>query len=334
LVGPGGVGKTRLALAIAHAVQALFADGVWWVELAGLARSDDVAPTVARALPIMRVPGESTEDVIKRYLVPRRLLLVVDNFEHVLGAAELVAELLGAGHGVKVLITSREPHDLSAERRARVAPLALPENSHEPSVIEVENAPATALFLAATRQRGGELTVTCANAALITDTCRRLDGLPLALELAAAQAEFIGLADLATRQSSLIDSAIGRRDAPARHRTLSATIEWSYRLLDQPQREAFARFAVFAGSAAIDAAHDVTGARLDVLQALAAKNLLSRRASGDLATRLVMLETVRDYATRRFAEDTEQTTVCRRHFDAYLRVVEHAVAPAVNARRG
>jgi predicted ATPase len=226
---------------------------------------------------------------------------------------------------VKVLVTSREPLDLTAERRAYVGPLTLPVSSAELSVSEVENAPATALFLAASRRRGSQLTVTHANAAVIVDTCRRLDGLPLALELAAAHTDFLGLEGLATRLSSLIDSARGPRDAPARQRTLSATIEWSYRLLDQTQRDAFARFAVFAGSATIDAAHEVTGAGLDGLQALLAKNLLSTRASGGLATRLVMLETVRDYATRRFSEDPQRTTVCRRHFDLYLRLVEHAV---------
>jgi predicted ATPase/class 3 adenylate cyclase len=325
LVGPGGVGKTRLALAIAYAVEALFADGVWWVELAGVARPDDVAPTVARALPVVRTPGESTEAAIKRYLAHRRLLLVVDNFEHVLEAAELVAEFLEAGDGVTVLVTSREPLDLTAERRAYVAPLAVPQSSPDLSVSEVEEAPATALFLGAARRRGSELTVTPANAALIAETCSRLDGLPLALELAAARTEFLGVDDLAARVASLIDGASGPRDAPARQRTLSATIDWSYRLLDPPQREAFARFGVFAGGAAIYAAHEITGASLDVLQALVVKNLLVRRASGDLATRLVMLETVRDYATRRFAEDPEQATVCRRHFDAYLRVVERAV---------
>ena len=326
LVGPGGVGKTRLALAIAHAVEALFADGVWWVELAGVSRPDDVAPTIARALPIMRTPGESTDDAIKRYLAHRRLLLVVDNFEHVLGAAALVAELLEAGDGLKVLVTSREPLDLTAERRAHVAPLAVPESSHELSVSDVDRAPATALFLAAARRRGSELTVTPANAVLIAETCRRLDGLPLALELAAARTDFLGVEDLAAGLASLMGVASGPRDAPTRQRTLSATIDWSYQLLDLSQREAFARFAVFAGGATIDAAHRITGASLDVLQALVAKNLLARRASADLATRLIMLETVRDYATRRFAEDPEHATVCRRHFDEYLRVVEHAVS--------
>ena len=325
LVGPGGVGKTRLALAIAHAVEALFADGVWWVELAGVSRPDDVAPTIARALPIMRTPGESTDDAIKRYLAHRRLLLVVDNFEHVLGAAALVAELLEAGDGVKVLVTSREPLDLTAERCAYVAPLAVPQSSHELSVSDIERAPATALFLAAARRRGTELTVTPANAALIAETCSRLDGLPLALELAAARTDFLGVEDLAAGLASLMGVASGPRDAPTRQRTLSATIDWSYQLLDPSQREAFARFAVFAGGATIDAAHEITAAGLDVLHALVAKNLLARRASADLATRLVMLETVRDYAGRRFAEDPEQATVCRRHFDTYLRVVEHAV---------
>ena len=150
---------------------------------------------------------------------------MVDNFEHVLPAADFVAGLLSVGDGLKVLVTSREPLDLSAERRAHVGTLAVPDTSRELSVIEVEEAPATALFLTAARRRGSELTVTSANAALIAETCRRLDGLPLALELAAARTDFLGVEDLAARLASLMDVQSGPRDAPARQKTLSATID-------------------------------------------------------------------------------------------------------------
>ena len=326
VIGPGGVGKTRLALAVAHALQSDLSDGVCWVELAGVSRSDDVAATIARALLVVRVPGESPEEAIKRHLAGKRLLLVVDNFEHVLQAARLLVELLGTSAELKVLVTSREALNVAPERRFALAPLALPPARQGVSVTDVETAPAPAMFIDAARRRDRDFDVTANTAPLIAQICGRLDGLPLALELAAARTEILGIEDLAARLASLSELGTGPRDAPARQRTLSATIDWSYQLLDDQQRAAFACFAVFAGGATIDAAQKVTGAGVETLQALVSKNMLSRRKLPDGTSRLVMLETIRQYALDRLAEDPEHRAVRQRHHQAYLELVEQ-VAP-------
>ena len=321
LTGPGGVGKTRLALAAAHAAAAAFVDGAAWVELAGVTRPDDVAPTIVRALALTPVPGETPRDALSRYLSGKRLLLVIDNFEHVIDAAELVGELVSAGDRLKVLVTSREALNLSAEHRVVVGPLALPAISDQVSVADVQSAAATALFVDAARRRS-HFAMTEAQAPSVARICARLDGLPLALELAAARTDVLGIDELATRLASITDLGTGPRDAPARQRTLSATIDWSYRLLDQDQQRAFARFAVFAGGATLESAQEVTGAAGSTLAALIAKNLLSRRVAPDGTTRLVLLETIREYALQRIAEDSEQHAVCRRHLRTYLQLVQ------------
>ena len=325
MTGPGGSGKTRLAIETALGSEPLFADGVCWVELAGVVGPEQVAGAIARALALVPVPGETTREALVRVLADKRALLVVDNFEHVLDAAELVAELLGASAELKVLMTSREALRLRAEHQFRVVPLELPPISEGVSVAEVEATAATALFLAAARRRQNSLTITPATAPLVARICVRLDGLPLALELAAARTELLGVKELTARLDSLADVGPGPRDAPARQRTLTATIDWSFRLLDPEQRAAFIRFAVFAGGATLDAAEAVTGAELGTLEALIAKHMLIRRAAPDSTTRLVMLETLRQYAVGRLGEDPEADAVGRRHHETYLAVVEQEV---------
>jgi len=325
LTGTGGVGKTRVALVVARALQGSFADGVWWVELAGVTRATDVGSTIVRALEVGPAPGESARQALTRHLAHKQLLLVLDNFEHVLDAAELVGELLRACDGLTMLVTSREALDLGAEQRVLVAPLTLPDERETTSVADVGSASATALFLDAVRRRQPDLTITPASAPVIAQLCARLDGLPLALELAAARAEVLGIEELAARLASVADLGTGPRDAPARQRTLSATIDWSCQLLDQHERTAFTRFAVFAGGATIDAAEAVTGASLDTLEHLSAKSLLGRRAGADATSRLVMLETVREYAAERLQRDPAAATVHRSHADYYHRFLEQAV---------
>jgi DNA-binding SARP family transcriptional activator len=156
VIGPGGVGKTRLALAVAHELQSSMPDGAWWVELAGLSRPDDVAATIARALGVERVPGESSEEAVKRHLAGKRLLLVVDNFEHVLEAGQLLVALLGTNNELKVLVTSREALDVAPEQRFALAPLALPSAMQSVSVTDLETAAAAALFIEAAHRRDRE----------------------------------------------------------------------------------------------------------------------------------------------------------------------------------
>jgi DNA-binding SARP family transcriptional activator len=232
LTGPGGVGKTRLALVVADLLEHEFEQGVCWVELAGVTRSDDVASTLVRGLDATPAPGERATDTLLRYLADKQLLLVVDNFEHVLEAAGLISDMLASCPRLLVLTTSREVLDIAAEHRYDVAPLSVPPRPDQASVDEVEATPGTALFLAAARRRKLAFAIDPATAPLVARVCARLDGLPLAVELAAARVGVLTISELAAR---LNDAAAGLgpgpRDAPERQQTLQATIRWSYRLL-------------------------------------------------------------------------------------------------------
>jgi predicted ATPase/DNA-binding SARP family transcriptional activator/class 3 adenylate cyclase len=324
LTGPGGVGKTHLALEVMRALEPSFPDGVAWVELAAVVRPDDVGSTVARALVVTPLPGESPRQALCRYLAAKRLLLAIDNFEHVLEAAELVAELLGTCPGLALLVTSRETLNLAAEHRVIIAPLAVPA-IHAITVDEIESTAGSALFLAAARRRDSRFAVSTADAPAIAQICARLDGLPLALELAAARTGILSVEELAAQLGEAVtDLGVGPRDAPDRQRTLHATIEWSYRTLDTPLQRFFVHFAIFAGGATLEAIRAVTGADLGTIEGLIAKSLIYRRRQADGTTRLLMLETVRQYALERLAADPEQHAVHRRHCEHSLQLAEQA----------
>jgi predicted ATPase/DNA-binding SARP family transcriptional activator len=325
LTGPGGVGKTRLALEVVRALESSFPDGVGWVELAGVGSPRDVGSAIVRALAVTPLAGESPSQALRRYLAGKRVLLAIDNFEHVLEAAELVAELHGSCPALVLLITSREVLNLAAEHRVIVAPLAVPA-IQTATVDEIESIAGSALFLAAARRRDNRFAVTTTSAPAIAQICARLDGLPLALELAAARTGVLAVEELAQRLGeAVIDLGVGPRDAPDRQRTLHATIEWSYRTLDEPLQRSFVKFAVFAGGATLDAACAVTGAELAAVEALIGKSLIYRRREPDGSSRVLMLETIRQYAQGRLAADPEQHAVHRRHFEHYLQLAEEAV---------
>jgi predicted ATPase len=320
------VGKTRLALEVAHKLGGAFSDGAYWVELAGVGRSEDVASTILRALSVTPLPGEPAEDKLRWYLAAKRLLLVIDNFEHVLGAADLVGELCGTCPGLGVLVTSREALDLAGEHRFVVEPLAVPVVSENVSVGEIESADASALFAAAARRRDRRFAVTPDRAPPIARICARLDGLPLALELAAARTGLLDVDELAaTLEATVGELGSGPRDAPDRQRTLTATIDWSYQLLDVSQRRAFSRFAVFAGGATVTAAESITRAESGTLQSLIAKSLLEHRRGAGGCARIVMLETVRHDALARLAESPDESAVRQAHCEYYSELVDDAV---------
>lgn len=322
LTGPGGVGKTRLALEVGRALESSFPDRVGWVELAGVARPEDVGTAVARALAITSRPGETPRETLRRYLADKRMLLTIDNFEHVLDAADLVAELHRTCPGLALLVTSREALDLSAEHRVVVPPLAVPA-LEAPTVGEIESVAGSALFLAAARRRDSRFALSTTAGPAIARICARLDGLPLALELAAARIEVLGVEELAGRLAeAVIELGAGPRDAPDRQRTLDAAIEWSYRMLDERLQRAFIDFAVFAGGATLEAVEAIIGVDLGTVEALIAKSLLDGRQRPDGATRMVMLETIRQYALGRFGTDPERHKVQRRHCRYYLQLVE------------
>jgi predicted ATPase/DNA-binding SARP family transcriptional activator len=320
LTGAGGVGKTRLALEAARAVQSDFADGARFVSLAALRRPDDVPAAIVQALGIIVLSGESPEQSVERFLATKHLLLVIDNLEHLLAAAPFIGRLVGACPALTVLATSRELLALQAEAHHPVLPLALPEHRAHDDPEALADVDAVTLFCDRARAHDPDFRLSAANAAAVAEICRHLDGLPLAIELAAARCGLLSPDEIADR----LDQAIGAgaRDAPARQQTLRATIDWSHDLLGDGEKACFARFAVFAGGATVDATESVTQASLDTLDHLVAKSLLIRRQHADSATRLGMLETIRGYAIERFASAEDAEAVRADHYSYYLALAQ------------
>jgi predicted ATPase/class 3 adenylate cyclase len=322
LTGPGGVGKTRLGLEAARAVGAEFAAGARFVSLAALRRADDVPAAIVQSLGIVPVSGESPERAVTRFLSAKQLLLVLDNVEHLLPAAPFVSELLSACPALTVLATSREALALAGEQRYPVAPLALPLD--EDDAQSLARVPAIALFCERVRAHDPNFRLGDANAIAVAEICRRIDGLPLAIELAAARCGLLSPSEIAERiEATLGALGSGVRDAPARQRTLRATVEWSHNLLSDAEKQCFARFAVFAGGATVEAAEAITGADLDTLDDLVAKNLLILRHDAHVPSRLGMLETIRAYATERFATAADQESIRERHYRHYLALAQN-----------
>ena len=323
LTGPGGVGKTRLVVEAARAVQEDFADGAHFVSLAALQRPEDVPAAVVKTLAIIVLSGESDDQAAERFLGAKDLLLVVDNLEHVLEAVPFIGRLLGACPTLTVLATSREPLGLQAEERYPVSPLALPARTTAEDADVLAGVEAVALFCARARVRDPDFDLDAANAPPVVEICRRVDGLPLAIELAAARCGLLSPDEIADRlQDALGGLGSGPRDAPARHQTLRATIDWSHALLTEPEQQCFARFAVFAGGATVKAAETVTRAGLDTLDDLTAKSLLVRGQHAQTPTRLAMLETIRAYAGERLASAADAAAVREDHYRYYLALAE------------
>ena len=322
LTGPGGVGKTRLAVEVAREVEPQLRDGSWFVSLAATARAEHVPSALVHALGVTPLPRETPSAAVERFLATKHGLLVLDNFEHLLSAAPLVSDLVAAGTALDVLVTSREALRLQAENRYAVAPLNVP-GAAEPAA--VEQAAAGVLFVERARAHDQSFELTMGNAGAITELCRRLDGLPLAIELAAARTAVLGAEQLHARLSQALDVlGSGPRDAPDRQRTLRATIDWSHRLLSAAEAEAFARFAVFADGATIDAAQEVTGADLAVIEALLDKQLLVSRHPSNADSRLLMLETVREYALERLEGNDDAAEIRQRHCQHYVALATRA----------
>jgi predicted ATPase/DNA-binding SARP family transcriptional activator len=328
LAGTGGVGKTRLAVEVARRLADDFAEGARFVSLAPVSDDSHIASTIALALAVPLLEDESARAALLRFLEGKRMLVVLDSFEHLLAGGTLVAELLAGCPGLTVLVTSREPLRLSGEHVYGVDPLALPGDAAlRPG--ELERFGATALFVDRARARDRTFAPSTGDTAHIVAICRRLGGLPLALELAAARVGVLSVRQLAARlERSLSVLGAGPRDAPARHTTLRATIDWSVRLLTAEEREAFARFAVFAGGATVDVAEAVTGATLDVLDSLVAKQLIVRSQD-----RLAMLEITREYAAERLAGHPRCDDVRERHAIWCVELAEEHAPRLVTVRR-
>jgi predicted ATPase/class 3 adenylate cyclase len=302
LTGPGGIGKTRLALAASAELVESFRDGATFVELASIRQPELVLPTIAQALGVQ-------EDAVA-HLSDREQLLLLDNLEQVVDAAPEVARLLTRAPGVRVLATSREPLRVAGERELPLR--TLPE------------APAVELF----RQRALAIRPDFdAPYDEIAELCARLDSLPLAIELAAARVKVLSLHELLGRlEQRLAVLAGGRRDLPERQRALRTTIQWSYDLCTDQERTLFRRLAVFAGGATLHGVEEVCDGDLDVIEALVDKSLVRREGE-----RFTMLETIREYAAERLAESGEEDELRRRHAMYFLAVAERIEAEQVDA---
>jgi predicted ATPase/DNA-binding SARP family transcriptional activator/DNA-binding CsgD family transcriptional regulator len=337
LTGSGGVGKTRLALAVATEIAAggAFRDSVWLVELAGAAAPSLVA-VVAAALGVRDGPGRPPLKALVDALRDRETLLVLDNCEHLVeSCAALCATLLIAAPGLRILATSRALLGVPGERSWPVPPLSLPPTEQTETPEGLAGSEAVRLFVDRARWRRPNFAVTAANAAAIGAICRRLEGLPLALELAAARLGLLPVGELAMRlDDSLGLLASGPRAAPARQRTLRATLDWSHDLLAEPERALLRRLAAFAGGWTLDAAEVVCGVTFAGLQAVPAHAALAAlhdqslvwTEEGDAGPRYRLLEPVRQYAAERLAASGEEPTVRARHAAHFLHLAE-AAAP-------
>ncbi len=333
LVGPGGIGKTRLAMAtLAAPGHARFADGHALVELASVADARMLPSTLARALAL---PHGAGEEAIVAALQPLQLLLVLDNAEHLREAvASLVAAVLAGAPRVVVLVTSQEPLQLAAEVLLRVDGLATPPGN-DPA--EVAASAAGALFVARAQAADSGFVLDAANAPAVAEVCRRLDGIPLALELAAARVPLLGAAGVLQRLGAALALLTrGARDAPARQQTLRAALQWSHALLDAPQQAVFRRLAVCAGGFDLDSAERVAGfggldgwAVIEHLEALLAKSFV-QRVPAPGAHRFRLLETARQFALERLEDAGEAAAARRRHAESTL-VVFEAASERLNA---
>ena len=323
LTGAGGVGKTRLAVQVAAAMAGEFDDGVWYVDLAPITDPELVPVTVARALGLPDQPGRSTMDTLLRFVCDRELLLVLDNCEHLLDAcAELVVDLLSGAARLTVLATSREAIGVAGEVSWRVPSLSLDGEAIE-------------LFTDRARHARPDFRLADDNAAAVGEICARLDGVPLAIELAAARVRALSLVEIV---ESLHDRfrllTGGARTAVRRQQTLRASVDWSHALLTEPERVLFRRLAAFLGGFDLDAAQTVAGGGdvqrfqvLDLLTLLVDKSLVVADNSGG-RTRYRLLETVRQYALEKLGESGEADSVRARHRDHYTSMAAPLDAPA------
>lgn len=326
LTGPGGSGKTRLALAIAAEVADRFADGVAWIDLAPVADPALVATAAARALAIVPAPGIPLQDHLTAQLRPRQSLLLLDNCEHLLvETAALVAALLAACPSLQVLATSRAPLRIRGEQEVLVDPLPLPPETADLAGITANDA--VRLFAERARAVQPGFGPDEGNAVDIAEICRRLDGLPLAIELAAPHVRAMPLAALNARLRHRLPMLEGGpRDAPARQRTVRDTIAWSYDLLTPADQAVFSRLAVFAGGFTLEAAREVAApgaeeAAFSLLERLVEQHLLLPVPGRD-EPRYAMLETIREFGLERLAENGEEPAIRRGHA-AYFRDLVH-----------
>jgi predicted ATPase len=334
LTGPGGIGKTRLALEVAARLEPSFNEGTVIVLLAPVRSPSLVVPTITQTLGLPETSGRSQFDVLMDYVSHCHLLLVLDNFEHVIESAPLLADVVGASTGLKVMVTSRHVLRLSGEREFQVPPLSLSEDEAvgEPGLPE-----AVQLFVDRARAARHDFDLTEDSAGVVAEICRRLDGLPLAIELAAARVRLMSPEAILSKLDSRLKLLTGGpRDLPERQRTLRSTIAWSYDLLDETERRLLERLAVFTGGCSLDAAEAVSqsddlGDVFEGISSLVEKSLLQARGVVAEQPRFSMLQTVREFALERLEARGDAEPVRRQHADFFLAFAREA-GPALLTR--
>ncbi|MGE5849259.1 MAG: tetratricopeptide repeat protein, partial [Candidatus Methylomirabilota bacterium] len=341
LTGPGGTGKSRLALELAAGLAADFADGVYFVGLGALSDPGLLASSIAMTLGLRENPARPVVESLKDSLQGKHVLLVLDNFEQIVAAAPVVADLLAACPGVKVLITTRVVLHLSGEHEYPVAPLKLPEAGRDLAPEALERYPAIALFVRRARAVKPAFQLTGDNAAAVARICAQLDGLPLAIELAAARVKLLSPQAMLERLSSRLDFLKGGvRDAPERHQTLRQAIAWSYDLLTGDEKAFFRRLSVFTGGCTLEAAERVCGAAggmdadaLDSVAALVDKSLLRQDAGPGEEPLFVMLETIREFGLECLKASADGDATQRAHATFFLELAERAEAELTGPRQ-
>jgi predicted ATPase/class 3 adenylate cyclase len=335
LTGPGGTGKTRLALQVAAEALPGFRDGVFFVDLSAVSVPELVAEEIAGALRLREVPGGAVLHTLGDHVRDKELLLLLDNFEQVVDAGPSILEpLLRVALGIKSLVTSRVPLHLYGEQEYPVPPLVPPDPDHLPELEALLQFEAVALFAERAAAREPGFRVTEENARVVAEITTRLDGLPLAIELAASRVKLLSpQALLARLEQCLPLLSIQDRNVPERQRTLRQTIEWSYELLDEAEQRMFSRASVFAGGADLEAVEAVANPegelKLDTLDGLASlvdKNLLRSVEAADGEPRFAMLETIREYGFERLTESGEGPAIRRRHAEHWVQAGERASA--------
>ena len=332
MTGTGGIGKTRLAIAVATTLLEDFHDGIYFVALAPIHASTLVLPTIAQTIHIQENGNGSIEELIKSYIGSRRLLLVLDNFEHVLDAATQVVELLTDCPGLKLLVTSREVLHVNMEQQFSIPPLALPDLKHVTQIEMLARYPAVQLFVQRAQAVKPHFQLHEANAHFIAEICMRLDGLPLAIELAAARIQLLSPQGLLSRLDSMFQILTSRRDVfPERQQTLHNLIQWSYELLNSKEQQLFRRLSVFVGVCTLEAIEAICATTdidkeeyiLEDVQSLIDKSLLQQ--SADEEPYLFMLETVRTFALEELTASGEIERIRMAHAVYYLQFSEKAV---------
>ncbi|MDQ5854174.1 MAG: tetratricopeptide repeat protein, partial [Chloroflexota bacterium] len=358
MTGPGGIGKTTLSLHVAAEVLTDFPDGVWFVDLAPIRDPALVASTIASTIGLEEAGGQPLLESLHAFLRDKQVLLVLDNFEQVVAAAPLVDDLLRAAPRLKVLVTSRIVLNVYGEHHVQVPALGLPDLAQLPPLEQLAHYEAVRLFIERAQAAKADFALTPANAHLLAEICHRLDGLPLAIELAAARIRLLPPQVLLQRLNSPLNLLTGgARTLPARQQTLRDTLAWSYDLLDAGEQTLFRRLGVFVGGCTLEAAEAVCGdgaegseddslsfvsiqngvphpegtrrsniqSVLDGLQSLLDKSLIEQAVGQDGEARFRMLETIREYALEQAAARDESTRLRRRHAHYYLTLVEAAV---------